>query len=432
MKKDKKEKITEEEKEEVKTEPKKEKKQNKKEVKEVSQEVPKEKHKRSKVATVILWIFVVLFTIVLLCSCGAWSYYMYNTYMTHRENCYKEMEIIKSQNDSAFKEVNMEEEYLNSMTYEEIKNLAVDKEKLVSGTTIKMYYNGEEVTEDSGMLFNVVGESRLIIKLRKSYNYQLIKSYREDIESTNIIVFNVKDTIFPKITGVSNKTITVGDKIDLTSGVSASDEKEGEIEVVVEGSVDTSKAGTYTVKYNATDINGNKTTSEMKVTVKAKTTTTKKSSSSSSTKKSSSSSSSKKSSSSSSSSKPSASTKSGRLSIAKTEAKKVAKQIFKSGMTDMQKAEAIATWLYTNVDPQHEQGTEEYKKNFGNEAYAAFVLRKAACSGFCKAAMLLCTEGKLTCKHINANKWTHQWLQVKIDGKWLELDGQLGMVGNLY
>lgn len=423
--------------------------EDKKEIKENSKENNKKnkeekivvEHKRSKVTTIILWIFVVIFTILFLGACGLWSYYSYNAYMSARKNYFDEMEVYKNTNILAFKNINESVEYLSTWNYQELVDKVVDKDRLIDGTRIEIYYNNEKIAEDSGMLFNVVGDINIEVHLIKPYVYQLVKTHTENIECTKTITINVKDTIFPKITGVSNKTITVGDTIDVKSGVSASDEREGEIELVVEGSVNTAKAGTYTIKFSATDRNGNKTTQEMKVTVnekpKPKTTTKKKTTTSSkktttSSKKSSSSSSSKSSSSSSSSKAPSASTKSGRLSIAKSEAKKVAKQIFKSGMSDLQKAEAIAEWLFNNVDRQLNQSTEAYKTNFGNEAYAAFVLRKAACSGFCKAAMLLCTEGNLKCEHVNANKWTHQWLRVKINGEWLELDGQMGLVGDLY
>ena len=40
--------------------------------------------------------------------------------MIHRENCFKEIEIIRKQNSFAFKEVNTEEEYLNTISYQDI------------------------------------------------------------------------------------------------------------------------------------------------------------------------------------------------------------------------------------------------------------------------------------------------------------------------
>ena len=53
----------------------------------------------------------------------------------------------------------------------------------------------------------------------------------------------------------------------------------------------------------------------------------------------------------------------------------------------------------------------------------------AACSGYCKAYKMLCKEAGIPCKHVNANKWTHQWNKVKIGGKWYKVDTQIAYVG---
>lgn len=62
----------------------------------------------------------------------------------------------------------------------------------------------------------------------------------------------------PVISGVSDKTYNIGDKVSYMSGVSAKDEKGTEIEVSVDNSeVNTNKAGTYNVYYTAEDKDGN-------------------------------------------------------------------------------------------------------------------------------------------------------------------------------
>lgn len=124
--------------------------------------------------------------------------------------------------------------------------------------------------------------------------------------------------------------------------------------------------------------------------------------------------------------KPKTLTKEQRLKKAKEEAKRIIKKIHIKGMTQYQKAEAICHYLSVNVSSNIEQSNAAYKKNYGNEAYAALVLKKAACSGYCKAVVLLCNEAKISVKHINAGQWRHQWNEVKINGKWLELDSQIG------
>ncbi|MDR0840851.1 MAG: SH3 domain-containing protein [Christensenellaceae bacterium] len=105
-------------------------------------------------------------------------------------------------------------------------------------------------------------------------------------------------------------------------------------------------------------------------------------------------------------------------------------QYIHAGMSDYDKANAIFSYLYNNVAFQDDQSNEAYKTNFGNQAYAALVLKKAACSGFCKAVTQLCGAAGLKSKHINAGKWKHQWNMVKIDGTWTLMDAQGGYFGN--
>lgn len=62
----------------------------------------------------------------------------------------------------------------------------------------------------------------------------------------------------PVISGVSDKTYNIGDKVSYMSGVSAKDERGTEIEVSVDNSeVNSNKAGTYKVYYTAEDKDGN-------------------------------------------------------------------------------------------------------------------------------------------------------------------------------
>lgn len=75
----------------------------------------------------------------------------------------------------------------------------------------------------------------------------------------------------PTLTGVTNKTITIGDTFNALNGVTASDKEDGDLtsKIKVTGTVDTTKAGTYNVTYSVTD-NGNLTTTATAViTVKA-------------------------------------------------------------------------------------------------------------------------------------------------------------------
>ncbi|MGG5758481.1 immunoglobulin-like domain-containing protein, partial [Bacillus toyonensis] len=76
----------------------------------------------------------------------------------------------------------------------------------------------------------------------------------------------------PKLTVPTRTTINVGDKFNPLSGVKAIDNEDGDItdKVTVDGSVDTSKPGTYELTYTVLDSKGHKVTTKQTVTVKQK------------------------------------------------------------------------------------------------------------------------------------------------------------------
>ncbi|EUJ47035.1 immunoglobulin-like domain-containing protein [Listeria fleischmannii] len=90
-------------------------------------------------------------------------------------------------------------------------------------------------------------------------------------------VIDTSDTTKP-IINASDKTLTVGDSYNPLTGVTASDDTDGDITSkikVTSNNVDTSKAGTYQVSYSVTDAAGNVGTKTITVTVKAAPDTTK-------------------------------------------------------------------------------------------------------------------------------------------------------------
>ena len=78
------------------------------------------------------------------------------------------------------------------------------------------------------------------------------------------------DTEAPTFAGVDDVEITVGATFDPLAGVTATDETDGDVtkSIKVEGTVDTSKAGTYTLTYTVSDKAGNTATAKRVVTVK--------------------------------------------------------------------------------------------------------------------------------------------------------------------
>ncbi len=90
-------------------------------------------------------------------------------------------------------------------------------------------------------------------------NYSATDEAGNNISTTREIdVVLPPDTISPIITlnGDSNITLPVNDTY-IELGASAVDERDGSIEVIIEGSVDTSVEGSYAITYRATDKTGN-------------------------------------------------------------------------------------------------------------------------------------------------------------------------------
>ena len=81
------------------------------------------------------------------------------------------------------------------------------------------------------------------------------------------VVVVIPDTTRPVISGVHNQTITVGSSFNPMSGVSATDDVDGNVSVTVSGDYDVDSVGSYTITYRATDKAGNTATESMTLTV---------------------------------------------------------------------------------------------------------------------------------------------------------------------
>ncbi|MBT1163002.1 immunoglobulin-like domain-containing protein, partial [Bifidobacterium sp. SO1] len=79
------------------------------------------------------------------------------------------------------------------------------------------------------------------------------------------------DTTKPVFSGVGDASIESGTKFDPRAGVTAKDDRDGDLtkSITVSGSVDTSVIGTYTLTYSVSDKAGNTATATRKVTVTA-------------------------------------------------------------------------------------------------------------------------------------------------------------------
>lgn len=111
-----------------------------------------------------------------------------------------------------------------------------------------------------------------------------------------------------------------------------------------------------------------------------------------------------------------------RQNLAKKKAKKIVKKCIRSDMNTAERAYVLYRYLTEHCTWQINQSVKAYKKNYGNEAYAALIMKKAACSGYARAYTLLCSQAKVPVRHINAGDWAHQWNSIGINGKWIKVD----------
>lgn len=140
-------------------------------------------------------------------------------------------------------------------------------QKLNLDSNVKVYINNQEL--NNTYKFIEVGEYRL--KAETSQIYKNFLNKEEIIIAEKEATIKVVDTKKPIIEGVTDKEITEGDTIDLKQGITARDEIDGDLEIIIEGEVDTNKVGEYEITVKATDKNNNTTEVTYKVKVNAKT-----------------------------------------------------------------------------------------------------------------------------------------------------------------
>ena len=154
---------------------------------------------------------------------------------------------------------------LEDKTYEYGTEIKTSDFNLKDGQ--KLYVNNTEITSESFKL-DKLGDNQ--VKITSELTYKDTFKKEHNINTSKIVTYKVEDKTPPEITGNEDKTITVGDTIDIKANVKATDNVDGEVEVKVEGNVDTNTEGQYKIKYIAEDKSGNKTEKENTITVNKK------------------------------------------------------------------------------------------------------------------------------------------------------------------
>ena len=119
----------------------------------------------------------------------------------------------------------------------------------------KAYFKGKDITNevivDKGTFDGRVG------KYEVTFTY-----WNNDKKYSEVKKISIVDTVAPKITLLGDKELTIIEGEEYYElGYTALDNYDGELKdkVVVDGTVDTKKIGTYKISYNVEDSSGNKT-----------------------------------------------------------------------------------------------------------------------------------------------------------------------------
>lgn len=154
---------------------------------------------------------------------------------------------------------------LEDMAYEYGSEITLQDLNL--DNNVKVYINNQEL--NSRYKFAEVGKYQLNAEI--SHTYKNFLNKEEIIIAEKEATIKVEDTKNPIIEGVVDREIIEGDTIDLKQGITARDEIDGDLEIIIEGEVDTNKVGEYEIKVKSTDKNNNTTEATYKVKVNAKT-----------------------------------------------------------------------------------------------------------------------------------------------------------------
>ncbi len=113
---------------------------------------------------------------------------------------------------------------------------------------------------------------------------------------------------------------------------------------------------------------------------------------------------------------------SGNSDVSKA-AKKIISQIIKNGMSDFEKAKAIHDYMVVNIDYDYDNYCAGTIPRDSYEISGALLKKYAVCSGYAKTFKYLCDMADLECTYVTGTaRGSHAWNQVKIDGKWYNVD----------
>ena len=131
---------------------------------------------------------------------------------------------------------------------------------------VKVMINGQEIRDT--YTFNKLGKTE--VKLEGIVLYKDFFNKNKELKDIKLVSYNIVDTTKPEIIGAEDKIIKQGDQINLKDNIKVEDNVDSDLEVKINGNVDTNTPGEYEITYTATDRSNNTTEKKSKIKVEAK------------------------------------------------------------------------------------------------------------------------------------------------------------------
>lgn len=105
-------------------------------------------------------------------------------------------------------------------------------------------------------------------------------------------------------------------------------------------------------------------------------------------------------------------------------AKGVVNSIITGGMSDLEKAKAIHDWMVMNLDYDYQNYLNDTIPTTSWKVEGVLTTKYAICEGYARTFIALCNEAGLESAYVMGDvpAGLHAWNQVKIDGKWYNVD----------
>ena len=131
---------------------------------------------------------------------------------------------------------------------------------------VKVMINGQEIRDT--YTFDKLGKTE--VKLEGIVLYKDFFNKNKELKDIKLVSYNIVDTTKPEIIGAEDKIIKQGDQINLKDNIKVEDNVDKDLEVKINGNVDTNTPGEYEITYTATDKSNNTTEKKIKIKVEAK------------------------------------------------------------------------------------------------------------------------------------------------------------------